>query len=292
MIRREASEACHAAIASGGERLVPSGFLCGKLQHGAHAGGVPGGREVGQILILGQQLQPVLERIFARRNREFIDEALQRKRRLQRVDRTHPAQRHRRFGHHVFDQIVGNAIDWTRLIGQIGIDSIRDRLAFLSADRRRDDAMRQSSGQAGTIQRGAELVQARGTVRGEAHVVFARPDDFYRSVDRFRDLRGFDRVIVLEPPAEASTHQRDVDFDLIGIKPDRRRDRIAAILRNLRRRPQLALRALIMRRAIARLHRRVRHEGQHVFGGDVASRNFRGIAGRIQVRTLLRRCLA
>ena len=114
-------------------------------------------------------------------------------------------------------------------------------------------------------------MQARWTVRREAHVIFARPDHFHRSVDRLRHQRRFDRIVVLQPTAKSSAHQRDVHLHLIGIESDRRRDRVAAILRNLRRRPQFALRASIMRRAISRLHRRVRHERKFVFGGDVPS---------------------
>ena len=94
---------------------------------------------------------------------------------------------------------------------------------------------------------------------------------FTGRVDRLRHQRGLDRIVVLQSPAESSAHQRDVDFHLIGIESNRRRDRVAAILRNLRRRPQFAFRSLIMRRAISRLHRRVRHEGQFIFGGDVPS---------------------
>ena len=123
-----------------------------------------------------------------------------------------------------------------------------------------------------SIERGGELMQARGTVGGKAHVIFARPDHFHRSVDRLRHQRGFHRIVVLQAPAKASAHQRDVDLHLIRIESDGGGHRVAAILRNLRRRPQFALRALIVRGAIARFHGRVRHEGQFVFGGDACVR--------------------
>ncbi len=71
----------------------------------------------------------------------------------------------------------------------------------------------------------------------------------------FETRRRFHRVVVLQSPPKSAAHQSHIDFDLIGIKSNRRRDRVAAILRNLRRRPQLALGPLKMGRAISRLHR-------------------------------------
>ena len=91
-------------------------------------------------------MKPVLQRIFARGNCEFVDETLQRERRLQRVDRPHPAERHRRLGQHVFDRVIGQAIYRSGFVWQIGIHSARNRLSFLSADGRRDDAMRERDG--------------------------------------------------------------------------------------------------------------------------------------------------
>ena len=119
---------------AGGKRLVPASFLGGELQHTAHAGRVPGGREVLQVLILRQQVQPILQRIFPGGDREFIDKAFQRERGLQRIHRAHPAERYGRFGHHIFDRIVRKAVDRTGFVGEIGIDSIRHRQAFLAAD--------------------------------------------------------------------------------------------------------------------------------------------------------------
>ena len=151
--------------------------------------------------------------------------------------------------------------------------------------------MRQCDRESRAIDSGAELMQARGTVRGKAHVIFARPDHFHRSIDRLRHQRGFDGIVVLEAPAKSAAHQRDVDLYLIGIESDGGRDRVAAILRNLRWRPQFALRALKVRRAISRFHGRVRHERQFVFGGNVPPGNLRGISGCVQVRALLGRGL-
>ena len=84
--------------------------------------------------------------------------------------------------------------------------------------------MRECDGQTRTIECGTELMQAGWTVGRAAHVIFARPDHFHRSVDRLRNLRGFDGIIVFQPAAEASAHQRDIHLYLIGIESDRSRD--------------------------------------------------------------------
>ena len=115
-VRSEASEAGDAAVPSRGQGLVPSCFLRSKLQHAAHAGSVPCRRKVGKILVLGQQMQPVLQWIFPGGQGEFIDEALERKCRLQGVDRPHPAQGHRGFDRHVFQPVVGYGIHRSRLV--------------------------------------------------------------------------------------------------------------------------------------------------------------------------------
>src|SRR4029077_16457035 len=104
-------------------------------------------------------------------------------------------------------------------------------------------------------------MQTSGTIRGEAHVVLARPQHLHGTVDRFRHQRRLHRIVVLETPAKASADQSDVDLYLIGIKSDGLRDRVAAVLWYLGRSPQLALRSLIVRRTVARLHRGVCHEG-------------------------------
>ena len=129
----------------GDQRAVvcPTRFFGGQLQHRTHASRVPRGVEVSKILIFGQKLQPVLERILAGGEREFVDKTFQRETSLQRVDGAHPAQRHRSFGHHVLDRVVWNSVNRTCLVGKIGIYIVRNRLSLLSADRRRDDAMRE-----------------------------------------------------------------------------------------------------------------------------------------------------
>ena len=162
-----------------------SRFLCRELEDAAHASRLPNGREVDEVLIFGQQVQAVLEGIFAGGDREFVNKTFQREPGLQRVDRAHPAKRHRCLSHHVLDQVICNSVDRTRLIGEIGVDAVGNRLALLPADRRRNDAMRQPCGKARAIQRSTELMQTGGTIRGETHVVFARPHHLHRSADRF-----------------------------------------------------------------------------------------------------------
>ena len=117
---------------AGGERLVPACFFGSKLQHGAHARRVPGRREVGEILIFRQQLQAIFQRIFSGCERQFVDEAFQANPGLQRIDGAHPAERHRSFGHHIFDGVVRDSVDRAGLVGQIGIDTVRNGLPFLS----------------------------------------------------------------------------------------------------------------------------------------------------------------
>src|SRR6202049_472178 len=65
-VRRKAAETSDAAVVARGKRRVPSSFFGGKLQHRAHASRVPCRREILQVLILRQEMQPELQRIFPR----------------------------------------------------------------------------------------------------------------------------------------------------------------------------------------------------------------------------------
>jgi hypothetical protein len=97
-------------------------------------------------LIFGENLKPILQGIFSCSSCEFIHEAFQRECHLQRINRPHPPKRDRSFCLHVFNEVIGNRIYRPGLIGQIGVDSIGKWLPLLSADGRRNDAMRQAHG--------------------------------------------------------------------------------------------------------------------------------------------------
>ena len=124
------------------------------------------------------------------------------------------------------------------------------------------------------IEHRAQFVIARRPVGRVPHIVFARPQHLDRRVRRLRDQRGLDAVVVLQPPAKPSAHQRDIHLHLVGIQSDRLRHRVANILWHLRRRPQFTIRSAEVRRAIAGLHRSVSHQGKLIFRFDAASRPF------------------
>ena len=68
---------------------------------------------------------------FPAASAKFVDKAFQRESRLQRIDGAHPAQRHRSFGHHVFDRVVRDSVNRSGLVGKIGIDIVRNGLPLL-----------------------------------------------------------------------------------------------------------------------------------------------------------------
>src|SRR5581483_7046522 len=72
-----------------------------------------------------------------------------------------------------------------------------------------------------------------------------------------------------------------------GFKADSLSDGIADILRNLRWRPNLAARGLIICHAVAWLHGRVRHHRQFVYRFDATSVGFGNIARRVAGRSFL-----
>src|SRR5579862_7976194 len=126
------------------------------------------------------------------------------------------------------------------------------------------------------------MVIARGTVRREAHIILARPQYFDGSVRGFRHERRFDGIVMFQASAKASANQRDIYFDLIGIKADGLSHRIANILRNLCWRPQLTTRSAKLRGAVPRLERSVRHEGKLIRRFDVPAVSFRHISRGIK----------
>ena len=66
------------------------------------------------------------------------------------------------------------------------------------------------------VQSCAEFMQAYWTIRRAAHVIFTRPSDLHGRIDRFRQQRGLDGIVVLESPPKASSDQRDIDLHLVG----------------------------------------------------------------------------
>src|SRR5438876_2169584 len=122
--------------------------------------------------------------------------------------------------------------------------------------------MRERQRPSAPVQLCAQLVITCWTIGGIPHIVFTRPQHLHWPADRLRNQSRFHSVIMLQPPPEAATRQRNVHFHLVGIKPNRLRYRVANILRNLSRRPQFAIRSAIMRGAVARLHRSEEHTSE------------------------------
>ena len=65
--------------------------------------------------------------------------------------------------------------------------------------------------------------------------------------------RAGETAVVFETAAETSTKQGDVHFHLLGLEADQGSNSVAAILRDLRRRPDFAFRSAEMRGAVAGL---------------------------------------
>ena len=120
------------------------------------------------------------------------------------------------------------------------------------------------AGPRGDATRGVEpatqLVEAARAVEVVAHVVFARPLQLHRCADHARNPRGFHRVVVGEPPAEAAAGAQQVRRHLRRRDAERLRHGLAATFRRLARRPQLHAAVLPVRQAVLRLERRVGHE--------------------------------
>src|ERR1700723_1631042 len=165
-------------------------------------------------------MKPVLQRIFSRCYREFVDKSLEGEGHLQRVHGSHPAQWNWSLCHLVIDVVIWNSVDRPGLVGKIRIHISRRGLAFLSADRRRGDVVTHRSGESCVVEFCRELVMARGTIGGKPHIVFTRPDHFHRPDDRLRNQRSFYGVVMFETAAEASAHESYVDLDLIWIEAD------------------------------------------------------------------------
>ena len=92
------------------------------------------------------------------------------------------------------------------------------------------------------------------------HVVFARPDDLHRLADGFRR---FDRVgdeVGFAAASEAAAEIRREDVDLVGGQTARGHGRLLRCGLPLRRHPHVAPVGAHVRRAVHRLHRRVREE--------------------------------
>src|SRR2546425_6179139 len=142
--------------------------------------------------------------------------------------------------------------------------------------------MRERQRPSAPIQLCAQLVIAGRTIGGIPHIVFTRPQHLRWPADRLRNQSRFHSVIMLQPPPESATRQRDVHFHLIGIKADSLCHRVTNILRNLRGRPQFAIRSPIMRGAVARLHRRVSHEWKLIRGSNPPSGSLGHISNRVE----------
>ena len=174
-------------MTTGGEWLVPAGFIADHLQNTAQAIGAPLGVEVRDLLVLGQQMQAILQRVFAGSDGEFIEKALAGKGHLRGIDGTQPSQRDGAWRRDILDAEVGDEIEEGSLVFQVGIDAAVAWLALLAGDGGRDEAMRKRNRPTLRVEHRAQVVDAGRAIGGEAHVVFARPHHLDRRVNGFRN---------------------------------------------------------------------------------------------------------
>ena len=114
------------------------------------------------------------------------------------------------------------------------------------------------------VQSGGDTVEVVGTIVIVAQVFLARPHELDRVVHLLGDCGRHVDAVNVEPPAEGAAHELVVDDDFVGRQPGCRRHRVLCPHRHLRAHPDLGAIRLDVQRAIQRLHRRVREEGQLV----------------------------
>ena len=122
-------------------------------------------------------------------------------------------------------------------------------------------------------------VEESGPVHIVLDVFLAGPDDLDRTVDMLRDLDGASDTIDLQPPAKAAANQMVVHDDLVqrqardlcGSRLGARDDLVAD--------PDFAAVLADMRRAVHRLHCRVREERDLVGRLDLGNRTRHGFVG-------------
>ncbi len=196
-------------------RLAPAGFVGRELQHAVGA------------RILRQQLQAKGKRILMRRVREFVDERFNdeavpvRVRRAPRtgrnaalvVDVAHAHMRDRvgRVDHAEHGEQIDAAV---RIGAEAAAHGRRCVDHPVLEPRRLNDGGGQRAH--GAVRHdAAHRVHAHRTVEVVLDVVFARPRDLHRFLDRLGDFDRFLHVVGLEPPAEAAAEIRRVHGNLV-----------------------------------------------------------------------------
>src|SRR5712675_3466325 len=132
---------------------------------------------------------------------------------------------------------------------------------------------------AGSVEACLERVITRWTVKIVAHVVFARPQKFYRRAGHFRNVCALDHVVVRQTPPEASAHTREVNGDVLLRDAQGFRNLPEATLRRLAGHPHFELAVLIMRGAVLRLERSMRDEWIRIVGLDNLRRVLQSCVG-------------
>src|ERR1051325_6825600 len=131
-------------------------------------------------------------------------------------------------------------------------------------------------------------MKSRRTIEIVGHVVLARPQQFDRHADLFRNRRSFDYVIVIQTPAETATGAQQMNRDVFLIETESTRDEVHRVGWSLGRRPDFQLALLEVRRTVLRLQRGVRQEWIRV--GRLY--DFRGIAeGSVDIAICTERSL-
>ena len=163
----------------------------------------------------------------------------------------------------VFDADVGNVVrkvgravhrDEVHAVGRQSADALHQRLLH--------DVLLEDRRLARRVDRAPHARVADRTIVVVLHIVLAAPHDLDRLADRLRRLDGVDDEVGLAAAAEPAAHVGHVDFHLVRRQPRCRHGGLMRWRLPLRRHVHVAAVRTIVRRAVHRLHRRVREEGR------------------------------
>ena len=151
-------------------------------------------------------MEQILERVAARRVREFIREGLDREAMVNVRNRAQPADPHVRLRRAILrakiGNVVGNIGPALPQVAGIAIDGIH---VESRGDGRKNGALQPGCRLSATVQRGFHVHGRYRVVVVELDVVLARPDDFYGTAHFLREHSGLGDVIRLGLAPEAAS---------------------------------------------------------------------------------------
>ncbi len=281
---------CNAATPAARERRVPAAPLLNGFDHATCTSSVervirprravvrvagidePAFGEV-HLAVRTDEFQQEGRRVLAGGAREFVDERTDRKAVMNRVHAAIPADARVRDGGADFDAHVRHvprhvACAVRKLVrggaGQVRCEGRADRWV------RR--AMQPGGDPARVIQRSLEVVGSDGVIVRVTHVVLAAPLHAHRRAGLAREECGLADEVRLGLAAERAAQQRDVDRDVRRVDLEVLGNRVARIVRGLRRSPGFDLAILHACDRRQRLHLRVREIRNVVLGTHLACR--------------------